>query len=137
MWVEEGFMGFMRGNGTNVIRIVPYSAVQFASYEQFKKVTFFFWCLGFLLCVILYRSVLSNAPFFLSAIVVDGTWKERFGYAKALGCWSIGWLDLSGFHIPSGHCANPTIDSVSTGGQHKRGTGSFAGHLEDHYSYLY
>lgn len=42
MWVEEGFMGFMRGNGTNVIRIVPYSAVQFASYEQFKKVTFFF-----------------------------------------------------------------------------------------------
>ncbi|KAF9130270.1 hypothetical protein BGW39_003280 [Mortierella sp. 14UC] len=37
MWVEEGFLGFMRGNGTNVIRIVPYSAVQFASYEQFKK----------------------------------------------------------------------------------------------------
>ncbi|KAG0251982.1 hypothetical protein BG011_007283 [Mortierella polycephala] len=37
MWVEEGFVGFMRGNGTNVIRIVPYSAVQFASYEQFKK----------------------------------------------------------------------------------------------------
>ncbi|KFH73736.1 hypothetical protein MVEG_00950 [Podila verticillata NRRL 6337] len=37
MWVDEGFLGFMRGNGTNVIRIVPYSAVQFASYEQFKK----------------------------------------------------------------------------------------------------
>ncbi|KAG0207495.1 hypothetical protein BGX28_001272 [Mortierella sp. GBA30] len=37
MWVEEGLVGFMRGNGTNVIRIVPYSAVQFASYEQFKK----------------------------------------------------------------------------------------------------
>ncbi|GJJ69091.1 solute carrier family 25 (mitochondrial phosphate transporter), member 23/24/25/41 [Entomortierella parvispora] len=37
MWVEEGMVGFMRGNGTNVIRIVPYSAVQFASYEQFKK----------------------------------------------------------------------------------------------------
>ncbi|KAF9920922.1 hypothetical protein FBU30_009118 [Linnemannia zychae] len=37
MWAEEGFIGFMRGNGTNVIRIVPYSAVQFASYEQFKR----------------------------------------------------------------------------------------------------
>ncbi|KAF9437876.1 hypothetical protein BGZ76_010753 [Entomortierella beljakovae] len=37
MWVEEGVVGFMRGNGTNVIRIVPYSAAQFASYEQFKK----------------------------------------------------------------------------------------------------
>lgn len=46
MWVEEGFLGFMRGNGTNVIRIVPYSAVQFASYEQFKKVlvVFLFSC---------------------------------------------------------------------------------------------
>ncbi|KAF9975568.1 hypothetical protein BGZ73_000781 [Actinomortierella ambigua] len=37
IWVEEGWLGFMRGNGTNVIRIVPYSAVQFASYEQFKR----------------------------------------------------------------------------------------------------
>ncbi|OAD77859.1 hypothetical protein PHYBLDRAFT_108718 [Phycomyces blakesleeanus NRRL 1555(-)] len=36
MWREEGFMGFMRGNGTNVVRIVPYSASQFAAYEYFK-----------------------------------------------------------------------------------------------------
>ncbi|KAI8388185.1 mitochondrial carrier domain-containing protein [Radiomyces spectabilis] len=36
MWREEGLMGFMRGNGTNVIRIVPYSASQFAAYEQCK-----------------------------------------------------------------------------------------------------
>ncbi|KAI9226386.1 MAG: mitochondrial carrier domain-containing protein [Piptocephalis tieghemiana] len=38
MWREEGFRGYMRGNGTNVVRIVPYSAVQFASYEHYKKV---------------------------------------------------------------------------------------------------
>jgi len=37
MWQEEGFKGFMRGNGINCIRIVPYSAVQFTSYEQLKK----------------------------------------------------------------------------------------------------
>ncbi|KAJ1921903.1 hypothetical protein H4219_000249 [Mycoemilia scoparia] len=37
IWKEEGFAGYMRGNGTNVIRIVPYSAVQFAAYEQLKK----------------------------------------------------------------------------------------------------
>ncbi|RKP11551.1 mitochondrial carrier domain-containing protein [Piptocephalis cylindrospora] len=37
MWKEEGFRGYMRGNGTNVVRIVPYSAVQFASYEHYKK----------------------------------------------------------------------------------------------------
>ncbi len=35
---EEGFKGFMRGNGTNVIRMIPYSASQFAAYEQFKSI---------------------------------------------------------------------------------------------------
>ena len=29
--------GMMRGNGTNVIRIVPYSASQFAAYEYFRS----------------------------------------------------------------------------------------------------
>lgn len=40
MWREEGWRGFMRGNGTNCIRIVPYSAVQFSSYNFYKR-TFF------------------------------------------------------------------------------------------------
>jgi solute carrier family 25 phosphate transporter 23/24/25/41 len=38
MWREEGWRGFMRGNGTNCIRIVPYSAVQFASFNVYSKV---------------------------------------------------------------------------------------------------
>ncbi|KAH8671064.1 solute carrier family 25 member 42 [Xylariales sp. PMI_506] len=37
MWREEGWRGFMRGNGTNCIRIVPYSAVQFGSYNLYKR----------------------------------------------------------------------------------------------------
>lgn len=37
MWREEGWKGFMRGNGTNCIRIVPYSAVQFGSYNFYKR----------------------------------------------------------------------------------------------------
>lgn len=37
MWREEGLKGFMRGNGINCLRIVPYSAVQFTMYEQLKK----------------------------------------------------------------------------------------------------
>ncbi|KFY46288.1 hypothetical protein V495_02580 [Pseudogymnoascus sp. VKM F-4514 (FW-929)] len=37
IWREEGWKGFMRGNGTNCIRIVPYSAVQFGSYNFYKK----------------------------------------------------------------------------------------------------
>ncbi|KAF2402495.1 solute carrier family 25 member 42 [Trichodelitschia bisporula] len=37
MWREEGMRGFMAGNGTNCIRIVPYSAVQFGSYNFYKR----------------------------------------------------------------------------------------------------
>lgn len=36
---EEGVMGYFKGNGTNVVRIVPYVAVQFAAYEELKKVS--------------------------------------------------------------------------------------------------
>eukprot|EP00158_Paraphelidium_tribonemae_P007667 Partr_v1_DN28321_c0_g1_i1_m78954 putative Solute carrier family 25 len=35
---EEGVRGYFRGNGTNVLRIAPYSAIQFAVYEKMKKV---------------------------------------------------------------------------------------------------
>ncbi|KAI0201933.1 mitochondrial carrier domain-containing protein [Astrocystis sublimbata] len=37
MWKEEGWRGFMRGNGTNCVRIVPYSAVQFGSYNLYRR----------------------------------------------------------------------------------------------------
>ena len=39
IWREEGFRGMMAGNGTNCIRIVPYSAVQFGSYNFYKRVS--------------------------------------------------------------------------------------------------
>jgi solute carrier family 25 phosphate transporter 23/24/25/41 len=38
MWREEGWKGFMAGNGTNCIRIVPYSATQFGAYNLYKPV---------------------------------------------------------------------------------------------------
>lgn len=38
MYAEEGWRGFMRGNGTNCVRIIPYSAVQFSAYSVYKKV---------------------------------------------------------------------------------------------------
>ncbi|KAI4197971.1 MAG: hypothetical protein LQ348_002104 [Seirophora lacunosa] len=41
MWRDEGWRGFMRGNGTNCVRIVPYSAVQFGSYNFYKRVRLF------------------------------------------------------------------------------------------------
>lgn len=39
MWRDEGWRGLMRGNGANCIRIIPYSAVQFSSYNFYKKVS--------------------------------------------------------------------------------------------------
>jgi hypothetical protein len=52
MWREEGWRGMMAGNGANCMRIVPYSAVQFGSYNIYKKVccAFSFFCEEFLDC---------------------------------------------------------------------------------------
>lgn len=36
IWREEGMKGMFAGNGVNCIRIVPYSAVQFGSYNMYK-----------------------------------------------------------------------------------------------------
>lgn len=36
IWREEGFKGFLRGNGINCIRVFPYSAVQYATYQNMK-----------------------------------------------------------------------------------------------------
>jgi solute carrier family 25 phosphate transporter 23/24/25/41 len=38
IWKEEGFYGYFKGNGANCIRIFPNSALQFFSYETYKKV---------------------------------------------------------------------------------------------------
>lgn len=38
MYNEEGWRGLFRGNFLNCIRIFPYSAVQYASFEQCKKI---------------------------------------------------------------------------------------------------
>jgi solute carrier family 25 (mitochondrial phosphate transporter), member 23/24/25/41 len=39
IWKEEGIRGLLAGNGTNCIRIVPYSAVQFGAYNFYKPVS--------------------------------------------------------------------------------------------------
>lgn len=35
---REGLVGLYKGNGAQLFRIFPYSAIQFSSYEIFKKV---------------------------------------------------------------------------------------------------
>lgn len=38
VYKTEGAVGFFKGNGVNLARMVPYSAIQFAAYEYFKEV---------------------------------------------------------------------------------------------------
>ena len=36
MWRNEGFYGFFKGNGVNVVRIAPFSALEFFFYDFYK-----------------------------------------------------------------------------------------------------
>lgn len=38
IYVEEGFLAFWKGNGTNVARVAPHSAITFFSFDLFKSV---------------------------------------------------------------------------------------------------
>ena len=40
MWRNEGFYGFFKGNGVNVVRIAPFSAFEFFFYEFYKTMIF-------------------------------------------------------------------------------------------------
>lgn len=37
---QQGIPGYWRGNGINVLRIVPNSAIKFATFDQYKKLAF-------------------------------------------------------------------------------------------------
>ncbi|KAH7522571.1 hypothetical protein FEM48_Zijuj07G0152700 [Ziziphus jujuba var. spinosa] len=38
IWKEGGFLGFFRGNGINVVKVAPESAIKFFAYEMLKNV---------------------------------------------------------------------------------------------------
>ena len=40
MWRVEGFYGFFKGNGVNVVRIAPFSAFEFFFYDFYKRQLF-------------------------------------------------------------------------------------------------
>ena len=40
MWTNEGWRGFFKGNGVNIVKIAPFSAFEFYFYELFKHSLF-------------------------------------------------------------------------------------------------
>lgn len=42
IWREERWKGFMRGNGTNCIRVFPYTCVQLTSFYYYEPVSILF-----------------------------------------------------------------------------------------------
>lgn len=40
MWQKEGFYGLLKGNGVNVLRIAPFSALEFFFYDLYKTFIF-------------------------------------------------------------------------------------------------
>lgn len=40
MWQKEGLVGFFKGNGMTVLKIAPFSAIEFYCYEVYKSTLF-------------------------------------------------------------------------------------------------
>jgi hypothetical protein len=98
MWKDEGWRGLMAGNGTNCVRIVPYSAVQFGAYNVYKRVSNISLCF----CV---RSAGCRALFYFGVCFVlswhgrkEGVWEGRWTVARwACTEWNIGeWSGVRG-----------------------------------------
>lgn len=88
---EEGLVGFFKGNGTNVVRIAPYSAVQFASYERYKKVR-----------VRAERERARNAAndLFCGGEIDGHRYSRRDGHCWATGGRCPGWHHVRYNHVP-------------------------------------
>lgn len=40
---KEGFIGLYKGNYVQMVRVFPYAAIQFMSYEQYRGVSLCYW----------------------------------------------------------------------------------------------
>lgn len=98
MWKEEGWRGFMRGNGTNCIRIIPYSAVQFGSYNFYKKV-----CLISPLATLIEgsRIINLNLILMLDYLLVCRDCSRRDDCFQTIVLWRCSWYHLCRLHLPS------------------------------------
>ena len=105
MWRDEGWRGFMRGNGANCIRIIPYSAVQFASYNTYRKV-----CRARILRRPLFKN--SKTPANPNTQSVDRYYaRDTRAALEKPPLWWPCWHYICHFHIPSRSCQNSTFSA--------------------------
>ena len=114
MMEKEGWRGFFKGNGTNVIRIAPYSAIQFLSYEKFKKVCvpsshfhpFSFSStpcpLVLLIIFFIFRSLLSSIILLCCCLVFGSRRSCAYDPSTESCCRRDGWCFISTLYIPTG-----------------------------------
>jgi hypothetical protein len=104
IWREEGFKGLMAGNGTNCIRIVPYSAVQFGSYNIYKP----------LVSIDLLQSGVVNWRELIKSIIDLRTDPRRTPLPwSATMLWCPCRHNLRNSHLPSRHRPDSSLHSVS------------------------
>ena len=107
MWKEEGWRGFMRGNGTNCVRIVPYSAVQFGSYNFYKRAS-----------LLSRRTHDKQYQFVILTYMVLAVFRRiprprpsQKPCASPTLWWSCGH-HLSNFYISLGYLSHSTLDTI-------------------------
>lgn len=132
MWGEEGWRGFMRGNGTNCIRIVPYSAVQFGSYNFYKRV-------GPPHPTSMPRNdprdhdhKLEKALTHVSLTVFRATPRRQPHAPLTPHLWWYCRYHISHLHLPPGHCPHTTLDPICLIRRARQAAGKAPRHVANH-----
>lgn len=86
---EESLLSFWKGNGTNVIRIFPYSAAQLMANDQYKR-------------------LLVNAEGELTVTIEISIRLIKVLGSKKISLWSISWDDCNHSNTSFGHCQTET-----------------------------
>ena len=89
---EEGILSFWKGNGTNIIRIFPYSAAQLMANDQYKRIL-----------------VNNTGELTVGHNVMQDDMNRSYGAGpETVDLWSLGRYDSDSIDASFGHCPSKT-----------------------------